>query len=204
MTGQTRRQFLAAAGAAAAFGLDPLAADARRRHRHRRRRRVHHRPRHHAQPGLEQIEHVVIAMQENRSFDSYFGTLRGVRGFSDPHPLTLPDGKPVFYQPSTLLGGCVLPWRLDIATQNPCELLVSNDWPRMHSTLDGGRLDRWSVSRRRVPDVFLHARRHPLADGARRRVHWSATATTPRCSGRRTRNCLYSMTGTIDPAAIRN
>jgi phospholipase C len=33
--------------------------------------------------GLDAIEHVVILMQENRSFDNYFGTLRGVRGFSD-------------------------------------------------------------------------------------------------------------------------
>jgi phospholipase C len=36
-------------------------------------------------PGsLSQIEHVIVFMQENRSFDTYFGTLRGVRGFSDP------------------------------------------------------------------------------------------------------------------------
>ncbi len=45
------------------------------------------------------VEHVVILMQENRSFDHYFGTLRGVRGFSDPRPLTLPSGKPVWQQP---------------------------------------------------------------------------------------------------------
>ena len=37
-------------------------------------------------------------MQENRSFDHYFGTMRGVRGFGDPHPVTLPSGKPVWYQ----------------------------------------------------------------------------------------------------------
>ncbi len=30
------------------------------------------------------VEHIVILMQENISFDKYFGTLRGVRGFSDP------------------------------------------------------------------------------------------------------------------------
>src|SRR5690349_22087115 len=34
---------------------------------------------------LRDIEHVVILMQENRSFDHYFGTLSGVRGFSDPN-----------------------------------------------------------------------------------------------------------------------
>ena len=45
------------------------------------------------------VEHVVILMQENRSFDHYFGTLRGVRGFSDPRPVTLPSGEPVWRQP---------------------------------------------------------------------------------------------------------
>ena len=29
-------------------------------------------------------EHVVILMQENRSFDHCYGTLQGVRGFNDP------------------------------------------------------------------------------------------------------------------------
>ena len=36
-------------------------------------------------PSLSDIRHIVILMQENRSFDHYFGTLSGVRGFSDPH-----------------------------------------------------------------------------------------------------------------------
>ena len=43
-------------------------------------------------------EHVVILMQENRSFDHMFGTLRGVRGFNDPRAITLPDGNPVWLQ----------------------------------------------------------------------------------------------------------
>ena len=41
---------------------------------------------------LKDLEHVVILMQENCSFDHYFGTMRGVRGFADPRPLTLPGG----------------------------------------------------------------------------------------------------------------
>ncbi|MBA8876843.1 alkaline phosphatase family protein [Phyllobacterium myrsinacearum] len=47
---------------------------------------------------LADIEHVVILMQENRSFDHYFGTLRGVRGFGDPRPLKLQNGEPVWHQ----------------------------------------------------------------------------------------------------------
>src|ERR1700723_3297156 len=43
-------------------------------------------------------EHIVILMQENRSFDHAFGTLRGVRGFNDPRAVTLPDQKPVWLQ----------------------------------------------------------------------------------------------------------
>ncbi len=41
---------------------------------------------------LNDIEHVVILIQENRSFDHYFGSYRGVRGFADPSALTLTDG----------------------------------------------------------------------------------------------------------------
>ena len=36
-----------------------------------------------SRPSLRDIEHVVLLMQENRSFDHYFGTFSGVRGFAD-------------------------------------------------------------------------------------------------------------------------
>jgi phospholipase C len=49
---------------------------------------------------ITDVEHVVFLMQENRSFDHYFGTLRGVRGFADPHPATLPSGRSVWHQPA--------------------------------------------------------------------------------------------------------
>ena len=47
---------------------------------------------------IADVQHVVILMQENRSFDHYFGTLRGVRGFGDRHPVPLASGKPVWFQ----------------------------------------------------------------------------------------------------------
>ena len=47
---------------------------------------------------IEDVGHIVILMQENRSFDHYFGTLRGVRGFRDRHPAPLPSGKSVWFQ----------------------------------------------------------------------------------------------------------
>src|ERR1700690_2198319 len=43
-------------------------------------------------------EHIVILMQENRSFDHAFGSLRGVRGFNDPRAVTLPNRNPVWLQ----------------------------------------------------------------------------------------------------------
>jgi phospholipase C len=47
---------------------------------------------------IKDVKHVVILMQENRSFDHYFGTLRGVRGFGDRHPIPMEGGKPVWRQ----------------------------------------------------------------------------------------------------------
>jgi phospholipase C len=38
---------------------------------------------------IADVEHIVILMQENRSFDHYFGTLRGVRGYGDPRTIPL-------------------------------------------------------------------------------------------------------------------
>ena len=70
---------------------------------------------------LSDIKHVVILMQENRSFDHYFGTLSGVRRFSDPAvPTQTVSGKsyPIFdqfgYQPGTGAdaSGYLQPFRL--------------------------------------------------------------------------------------------
>ncbi|MFF2850340.1 phosphocholine-specific phospholipase C [Streptomyces sp. NPDC058001] len=58
--------------------------------------------------GLDAVRHVVILMQENRSFDHYFGSLRGVRGFSDRNAVRLPGGTSVFEQPGGT--GTVLPF----------------------------------------------------------------------------------------------
>src|SRR5215475_13845802 len=48
---------------------------------------------------LSQVKHLVFQMQENRSFDHYFGTYPGARGFSDPTAMRLPTGRSVFQQP---------------------------------------------------------------------------------------------------------
>ena len=50
---------------------------------------------------IEDVAHVVILMQENRSFDHYFGTMSGVRGFGDRFPVPLPGGRTVWAQGHT-------------------------------------------------------------------------------------------------------
>jgi hypothetical protein len=47
---------------------------------------------------ISDLQHVVMLMMENRSFDHYFGSLRGVRGFGDRHPVPVANGKPIWHQ----------------------------------------------------------------------------------------------------------
>ena len=47
---------------------------------------------------LRDIDHFIFLMKENRSFDHYFGTLSGVRGFDDATAMVLSDRRPVFDQ----------------------------------------------------------------------------------------------------------
>src|SRR3954470_13948070 len=58
-------------------------------------------------------EHVVILMQENRSFDHTYGTLQGVRGFNDPRAISLPNNNKVWLQ-TNAAGQTYVPFRLDI------------------------------------------------------------------------------------------
>jgi phospholipase C len=87
------------------------------------------------QPGntgtITDVEHVVIFMQENRSFDHYFGTLKGVRGFSDPRAINLPNGQSVWYQPDGKKS--VAPFHLDTASTS-AQFLKSLDhsWKGSH------------------------------------------------------------------------
>src|SRR4051812_8103570 len=101
MTTDRRRflQLLGAGGGAAAFTAPFLASI----------QRALAIPAHHRSGTIADVEHVVILMQENRSFDHYFGTLRGVRGFADPRAVALPSGAPVWNQPNG--AAPVLPFR---------------------------------------------------------------------------------------------
>ena len=100
---------------------------------------------------LSDIDHIVLLMQENRSFDHYFGTLSGVRGFGDARAASLPDGKPVFYQPdSKSPDGYVLPFHLDTKTTSAQRLHdLSHAWFTLHDSWSGGRNDGFVTSHRR-------------------------------------------------------
>ena len=92
---------------------------------------------------LKDIKHVVLLMQENRSFDHYFGTLAGVRGFDDPKALTLPDGHSVFYQPDPHNpDGYLLPFHLDTHKTNAQRIPSTNhSWMTQHEAWNNGRID---------------------------------------------------------------
>ncbi|WP_262696737.1 alkaline phosphatase family protein [Chryseobacterium sp. 3008163] len=62
-------------------------------------------------------EHVVILMQENRSFDHAFGALKGVRGFLDQTAFAKEDGHSVFFQKNND-GKYAAPGRLDLKIPN--------------------------------------------------------------------------------------
>ncbi|MCX2561887.1 phospholipase C, phosphocholine-specific [Acetobacter farinalis] len=77
---------------------------------------------------IQDVEHVVILMQENRSFDHYFGCLQGVRGYGDPRAKTLSNGSSVFAQPDGK-GGHVLPFLFNTAhTSSACLASLDHSW----------------------------------------------------------------------------
>jgi len=101
---------------------------------------------------LRDIRHVVLLMQENRSFDHYFGTLAGVRGFGDPGALALPTGRSVFHQPDPHNPpGYLLPFHLDTRSTN-AQKIPSTDhgWDAQHEAWNGGRMDQWLPVHRRA------------------------------------------------------
>src|SRR4051812_795741 len=88
-------------------------------------------------------KHVVILMQENRSFDHAFGSLRGVRGFNDPRAIRLPDGLPVWAQPDPQ-GRRFLPHHLDIKDTKVTWMgSLPHAWHDQVDARNGGRYDRW-------------------------------------------------------------
>src|SRR5438270_8889836 len=95
---------------------------------------------------LKDIQHVVILIQENRSFDHYFGSYRGVTGFADPNVELLSDGSglSVFAQPGYpggYDGGHLYPFHLDSYKNGECTNDIDHSWGPQHTYWDSGKMD---------------------------------------------------------------
>lgn len=93
-------------------------------------------------------EHIVMVMQENRSFDHSFGTLRGVRGFNDPRIVRLRDGRPGWLQ-SYHNGHTYAPFRMDIKNSNAAWTKdLPHAWENQISAWNEGKYDNWLEAKR--------------------------------------------------------
>jgi phospholipase C len=148
MTSLARRDFLRLAGAVAGASLLPPSI-----------RRALAIPAHSVTGTIADVEHIIVLMQENRSFDHYFGSLRGVRGFDDPRAVQLPDGQPVWQQPAG--DGFQLPFRPD-ADALGLQFMqgTPHDWNTTHQAFNHGRYDQWVAAK--GPATMAHLTREDI------------------------------------------
>ncbi|MGW5425380.1 phosphocholine-specific phospholipase C [Streptomyces sp. NPDC003943] len=143
MADLNRRRFLQLAGGTAAFTMlsDSIA-------------RAASIPAQGATGTIQDIEHIVVLMQENRSFDHYFGAMKGVRGFGDPRPVTLPSGKPVWYQSDGKTE--TLPFRPS-SDKLGMEYLqgLNHDWAGGQSAYNKGKYDNWVPAKTKATMAHL-------------------------------------------------
>ncbi|SCX45726.1 phosphocholine-specific phospholipase C [Variovorax sp. EL159] len=191
----SRRGFLrgaaTTAGAAAAFSLLPPGI-----------RRALATPAAQDTGTITDVKHVVIFMQENRSFDHYFGTLRGVRGFGDRFPVPLSNGKSVWNQPAATGTGTFLPLHFDTTLNNAQIGLGQNhSWSDGQQAWNSGRMNQWVAAKSaralgyyQQPDIpyqFALAEAFTICDA----YHCSELTGT-------NSNRLFLWTGTNDPLGL--
>jgi phospholipase C len=112
---------------------------------------------------IEDVKHIVVLMQENRSFDHYFGTLRGVRGFSDPRAVKLyGSGNSVFQQPNVNNQGVpqtpntILPFHPTEANLGQQFLTgLPHGWSDAHAAWNQGHNDRWVPAKGKSTMAYL-------------------------------------------------
>jgi phospholipase C len=111
-------------------------------------------PAHRRTGTIHDVEHIVFLTQENRSFDHYFGTLRGVRGFGDPRAVVLPSGDPVWFQPNG--GGRETPFHPDAGGLGLKFIEdLPHDWATTHAAWNRGRYDQWVPSKGPTTMAYL-------------------------------------------------
>jgi phospholipase C len=149
---------------------------------------------------LNDIQHIVILMQENRSFDHYYGTMPGVRGFADPTAITLPTGNPVYYQPDpSHAQGYLLPFYYDPSkTSAQATPGTDHSWPTQHQAWDNGKMDQWIAAK--GPYTMGYFKQRDIS------FHWALAESFTICDnyhcsvlGPTNPNRLYMWTGMIDP-----
>jgi phospholipase C len=162
---------------------------------------------------LGAIEHVVFLMQENRSFDHYFGTYRGVRGFDD-HPT---GSLGSFAQPwagnlTAAPAGTVLPFHLDVAGGNgECQDDLTHSWLPQHLSWNGGSMDAFVATH--ASPQYEGPGHGPLTVGYHTRAdvpyHYALADAFTLCDGYHCSvmgpthpNRLMSVSGTLDPDGL--
>ncbi|MGI4744658.1 MAG: phosphocholine-specific phospholipase C [Janthinobacterium lividum] len=150
---------------------------------------------------LQDVEHIVVLMQENRSFDHYFGHLSGVRGVNDRHPVLRANGMPVWAQArNDPAQGLVMPFRLQTQfTSAECVLDLDHSWHPTHAAINAGRNDQWPANKTDMTmgyytreDIPYH---YALADAFTICDHYFCSTPNQTHPNR-----FYLMTGTNDPA----
>jgi len=143
---------------------------------------------------LDDVEHIVILIQENRSFDQYFGTRKGVAGFAsapgEPYSSTYPDHP----------DGKLLPFHFDSATTSgPCGPDPNHSWEAQHAAWNNGKNDGFATAM--GPHALGYFRRADLP------YYWALADEFTLCDhyfcsvlGPTNPNRHMAMTGTIDPA----
>ena len=152
---------------------------------------------------ITDIDHVVIVIQENRSFDHYFGSYRGVRGFADQSA--------AFQQPypgntTNAPAGVLLPFHLDTAKENAaCTHDITHDWVPQHQSWNGGAMDGFVTSRLAINanDAVLSMGYYTRADLP---YYYALADAFTLCDnyccsviGPTDPNRLYTMAASIDP-----
>jgi phospholipase C len=154
---------------------------------------------------LNDIEHVIFLIQENRSFDHYFGTYKGVRGFQDPNALPGVFAQPGYPVPG--YGGHLLPFHINAAKNGECTHDISHDWGPQHLSWDNGAMDGFVSQHLIVNDIGDG----PLTMGYYQRadlpLHYALADTFTLCDGYHCSvigpsdpNHLMSISASIDPA----
>ncbi|MDO0938180.1 phospholipase C, phosphocholine-specific [Streptomyces sp. DG2A-72] len=138
-----RRRFLQVAGATTAFAALSSSIE-----------RAAALPANHRTGSIEDVEHIVVLMQENRSFDHYYGSLRGVRGFGDPRPVTQRNGKSIWYQSDGTKD--LLPFHPD-ADDLGMQFLegLPHSWPDGQAAYNEGEYDKWVPAKGSTTMAYL-------------------------------------------------